>query len=353
MKNQMALEKQWFAIDDLRSWAVDTYIAAGMASEDADTVVDNQLWSDLRGIDTHGLWRLPWYCGWFDEGKTDPTTQLAVVKETPTSLAADGQHGLGQLVITRLIERLIPKALESGMCIGTIRNSNDWGCGANYPYKAAEAGLCCIATTTSVPNIAPYGSRSRLFGNNPMVFAVPRRDDPPLIHDFALTPVALGKVMRAREEGAELPVDWGFKDNEGDPTTDPRAALRGIIPAIGEYKGTNLAMMTNVFAGILSGSSHSADVNVGRRGQFFILMRPDLFTETETFFDEVESMVDQIREAGKDTVKGAEVFLPGELEEATMAERRKRGAVAYPASVVAQLRETGAGLGVPFAAAEG
>ena len=85
-------------------------------------------------------------------------------------LVADGHHGLGQLVITRFMEQLIEAARESGLVVGVIRNSNDWGCGgANYPYQAAEAGFVCYGTTTSVPNLAPFGSRRKLFGNNPIV----------------------------------------------------------------------------------------------------------------------------------------------------------------------------------------
>lgn len=337
-----------FRLDDLRPFAVATYVAAGMAGADAETVVENQLWADLRGIDTHGLWRLPWYVGWFADGTTDPTAHMSVVHETPTSLAADGHSGLGQLVITQLIRRLIDKAKESGMCIGTIKNSNDWGCGANYPYQAAEAGFVCFGTTTSVPNIAPFGSRKRLFGNNPMVFTVPRRDHEPLVHDFALTPVALGKVMRAREEGNEIPGEWGFRDNDGVPTTDPTVAIKGVIPAIGGYKGTNLAMMTNVFAGILSGSDHSADVRIGHRGQFFLLMDPGQLGDADRFYDEVESMVDQIRAAGDDSLPGQQVYLPGELEQITMAERRAGGVITYPDSVTDQLRETAESLSVSF-----
>ena len=338
-----------FSLDELGPAAIACYVAAGMSGDDAVKVVDNQLWADLRGVDTHGLWRLPWYVGWFNDGTTDPTAHLTVVHETASSLAADGHSGLGQLVITQLIDRLIAKANDSGIVVGTIRNSNDWGCGAYYPYKAAEAGFLCIATTTSVPNLAPFGSRRRLFGNNPMVFTVPRRDERPLVLDFALTPVALGKVMRARDEGATLPLEWGFRDNDGLPTTDPAVALKGVIPAIGGYKGTGLAMMTNVLAGILSGSSHTTGVRIGHRGQFFVLLDPGLFGERERFFDEIEDMVTQIRRAGEeDVLPGSQVYLPGEIEEQTMAERRRAGRVTYPDSVIEQIRATASGLGVAF-----
>ena len=184
-----------FYIDQLRPWGVSAYSAAGMSPEDANTVVDNQLWSDLRGVDTHGFQRVSWYINWFQDGSTDPKAQLQIINETPAVVVADGNHGLGQLVITRFMEHLIEVASDSGMVAGVIRNSNDWGCGANYPYKAAEAGFVCFGTTTSVPNLAPFGSRRKLFGNNPIVWTFPRKNEPPIVLDMAMTPVALGKVL--------------------------------------------------------------------------------------------------------------------------------------------------------------
>ena len=109
--------------------------------------------------------------------------------------------------------------------------------------------------------------------------------------------MALGKVLRAQSESTTIPEAWGFLDRDGQPTTDPATALAGIIPAIGGYKGTGLAMVTNILAGVLSGSAHSASVDVGRRGQFFLLVDPDLVGDKEGYFDAIEEMVAQVRAA--------------------------------------------------------
>lgn len=338
-----------FAHDGLRAWGVAAYTAAGLGRSDAETMVENQLWSDLRGVDTHGFQRLPWYVGWLLEGRCDPKAGLAIVREQPGVLVGDAGGGLGQIAVTRFTERLIAAARRGGLVVGTLRNSNDWGCGARYPVLAAEAGFVCFATTTSVPNLAPFGSRRRLLGNNPWVFAFPRREAPPLVLDMALTPVALGKVLRARAERAEIPRDWGFLDRDGRPTTDPDAALRGVIPAIGGYKGIGMAVVSNLLAGILAGSAHSADVDVGRRGQFFLLLDPGaLLGERERYFSELEAMVAQFRAAEADALPGQRIWLPGEIEQGALEERLARGTIEYPASVVAALEETGRKLGVPF-----
>ena len=222
-------------------------------------------------------------------------------------------------------------------------------CGANYPYKAAEAGFVCFGTTTSVPNLAPFGSRRKLFGNNPIVWTFPRKNQPPIVLDMAMTPVALGKVLRARSEGTEIPESWGFLDRDGNPTVDPDVAMKGIVPAIGGYKGIGMITASNILAGILSGSSHTEDVAVGRRGQFFLLMDPAVFRDSEDYYTDIESMVDQIRAAGnEDVLPGQRVYLPGEIEQQTMEQRAEEGVVAYPGSVVRALRQVGEDVGVSF-----
>jgi len=207
-----------------------------------------------------------------------------------------------------------------------------------------------MATTTSVPNLAPFGARTRLFGNNPIAFAFPRRradgatEPRPIIYDGALTPVALGKVLRAQSESTTIPEEWGFLDRDGQPTTDPATALAGIIPAIGGYKGTGLAMVTNILAGVLSGSAQGTSVDVGRRGQFFLLVDPDLVGDKEGYFDAIEEMVAQVRAA--EVLPGQEVFLPGELEWRAYAARRAAGRITYPASVVGSLDRVAEQVGI-------
>lgn len=335
-------------IEGVRAFTAAAFTAAGMAPEDAETMADNFMWADLRGVDTHGVQRLTWYLRWFEQGRCDPTSQMTVLNERPAMISGDGHSGLGQLVATRFMQRVIPKAAEAGLCLGTLRNSNDWGCGGWYPHLAAEAGLACVATTTSVPNLAPFGSRTKMFGNNPIAFAFPRRDAEPILLDMALTPVALGKVLRAQAEGTTLPPEWGFKDRDGNPTVDPETAMAGIVPAIGGYKGTGLAMITNILAGVISGSAHTGAVDVGQRGQFFLVMDPAVVHPDglEAYFDAMEDLVSQVRAA--EVLPGESVFLPGEPEQLRLEARQAAGVIPYPGSVIDGLKRTATKLNIPF-----
>jgi len=341
-------------IDALHAFGRAAYERVGVAPADARVVVDVQLDADARGVDTHGFARLPWYVDHLRKGRNNPRPRIAVQRESAVSVLLDADNALGQLACVRLAESVIAKTEASGgLAVGATVNSNDWGCGAYYPLMVAGAGLVCFATTTSVPTLAPYGARTRVFGNNPMVFAVPRREGPPLVLDMALTPVALGKVMRALDEGRAVPAEWGFLDAEGRPTTDAGAALGGVIPAIGAYKGTGLALMMNVLAGVLPGGVHSGAVGIGRRGQFMMAVSPALFGDTEGFLEAVESMLAQVRAAEPLPAAGADArsasagpYLPGELEDRRAAETRARGTIAYPSSVARALSDMAESLGI-------
>ena len=335
------------SIEALREFGRRAYERAGMPPDDARVVVDVQLEADLRGVDTHGFQRLPWYVERLLAGDNNPRPDIRAVRESPVSVVVDGDNGLGQLVCTRLMEHTVAKAAAAGLALGASRHSNDWGCGASYPLLAARAGLVAFGTTTSVPTLAPFGSATRMTGNNPIVYAVPRRDGPPIVLDMALTPVALGKVLRAAAEGQPIPETWGFLDRDGRPTTDPEVALTGVIPAIGGYKGTGLSLVMNVLAGILPGGAHSAAVaNAGgRRGQLFWVAHPDLLGDRARFLEEVEAMVAQVRRA--EPLPGADgVYLPGELETRRAEQARARGAISYPRSVVEALTELAGSLGI-------
>jgi LDH2 family malate/lactate/ureidoglycolate dehydrogenase len=333
-------------IDRLAPFGRQAYEHVGLSPDDAHLVVEIQLTADLRGVDTHGFQRLPWYVEHLREGRYNAQPSLTALQETGVSLVLDGDRGVGQLICARLMERTIAKAQETGLALGTLRNSNDWGCGAYYPMQAAEAGFVSFCTTTSIPTIAPFGGTTRVSGNNPMAFALPRRDAPPLVLDMALTPVALGKVMRARAEGQQIPASWGFLDLEGEPTVDPATAMAGIIPAIGGYKGTGLSIMMNALAGILPGGHHSSEVNVGKRGQFFLVVSPELFGEREQFYDSVEEMATEVK-ASTPLPGVDEVMLPGEIEQRRYDERSAAGVIPYPGSVVEALNVLAAEIGAP------
>src|SRR5207237_21617 len=79
-----------------------------------------------------------------------------------------------------------------------------------------------------------------------------------------LTPVApalaaRGKSRRAERRGETIPLGYAL-DAQGKPTTDPKAALGGVVLPIGGYKGSGLSMLMDIFGGVISGAGFAGGV---------------------------------------------------------------------------------------------
>lgn len=328
------------SISSARRFSELAFIKVGLRHKDATLMAENMIWADMRGIDTHGLQRVSWYVKWIFDGLANPLAKTKVLGQGSSFVLGDGESGLGQVVATQFCEILMGKAINEGICLGLLKNSNDWGCGAWYSCRGAEKGLVGVTLTTSIPMLAPWGSKARLFGNNPIACAFPRKSGyDPIVYDGALTPVALGKVMRAKSEGKDIPLEWGFRDSDGGATSDPERALKGIIPAIGGYKGIGLALVTNILAGILPGAAHSSNVEIGKRGQFFLFLNPEVVCDPDYYYRSIEELALEVSEAGSEenSLPQGEAMLPGEPEWRKFREAKTLGSISYPASVVASL----------------
>uniref|UniRef100_UPI00351912D6 Ldh family oxidoreductase n=1 Tax=Cognatishimia sp. TaxID=2211648 RepID=UPI00351912D6 len=170
--------------------------------------------------------------------------------------------------------------------------------------------------------MAPWGAKEAMFGTNPIAFAVPRTDDAPMVIDLSLSKVARGKVMHARKSGTSIPDDWAF-DNEGNPTTDPEAALSGTMAPIGDAKGTALALMVEILAATLTGANRStemtsfftADGPSTKAGQFLMALKPH---DASGFAQRLEPLLSDIA-----ALEGAR--LPGARRTAAIAAAEQNG----------------------------
>jgi LDH2 family malate/lactate/ureidoglycolate dehydrogenase len=139
------------------------------------------------------------------------------------------------------------------------RGSNHFGPVAPYGLLAAEAGFASIIGSNATTTIAPTGGRDARLGNSPVGFAVPHPGGRPILLDMAMSVVARAKIRDALKRGAAIPESWAT-DKEGRPTTDPKAALDGFLLPIGGYKGYGLALVVDLFAGLLSGAAYLTHV---------------------------------------------------------------------------------------------
>jgi LDH2 family malate/lactate/ureidoglycolate dehydrogenase len=306
--------------------------------------------ADLRGVDTHGLCRLPGYLDRLRRGLINPRPALEPKRVTPVAAALDGQDGFDFVVGTRAMQEAIATAREYGIGAVSVRRSTHFGMAASYVLQALEASLISLVFSNASPAMPPWGARSALLGTNPFAAGAPAGRHPPFLLDMSPAVAARGKIRRAERRGETIPLGYAL-DAQGRPTTDPKAALGGVVLPIGGYKGSGLAMLMDIFGGVISGANYGGEVGDQYKvydrpqdvGHFFLAMRPDLFLPEADYRDRMDTLIERVR--GCPRAQGVdEVLVAGEPERRYEIERRRRG-IPYAASEVAALQEEAARAG--------
>jgi LDH2 family malate/lactate/ureidoglycolate dehydrogenase len=318
--------------------------AHGVPREDAATIAGCLVSADLRGIDTHGLCRLPIYLERLRKGLINPKPNLVPKRVTPVAASLDGENGFGFVVGMRAMTAAIAMAREFGIGVVSARRSTHFGMAASYALPAVEAGLMAMVFSNASQAMPPWGSRQMLLGTNPFCLAAPAGAHPPVILDMSPAVAARGKIRKAERRGETIPLGYAL-DAHGRPTTDPKAALAGgVVLPIGEHKGSGLSMFMDIFGGVISGANFGGDVADQYKaldrpqdvGHFFLAMKPDLFISETDYRARMDALIDRMKSSP--LAEGfAEVLVPGEPEGRHEVERRRTG-IPYAAGEVAALQ---------------
>jgi LDH2 family malate/lactate/ureidoglycolate dehydrogenase len=326
-------------------------VAHGVPAADAATVAQCLVSADLRGVDTHGLCRLPGYLDRLRRGLINPRPALEPKRVTPVAAALDGQDGFGFVVGTRAMQEAIAIAREYGIGAVSVRRSTHFGMAASYVLQALEASLISLVFSNASPAMPPWGARNALLGTNPFAAGAPAGKHPPFLLDMSPAVAARGKIRRAERRGETIPLGYAL-DGEGRPTTDPKAALGAVVLPIGGHKGSGLAMLMDILGGVISGANYGGEVGDQYKvydrpqdvGHFFLAMRPDLFVPEADYRHRMDTLIERVRSCP--TTPGIdEVLVAGEPERRHEAERRRCG-IPYSANEVAALQEEAARAGV-------
>jgi (2R)-3-sulfolactate dehydrogenase (NADP+) len=240
--------------------------------------------AEADGIRSHGLLRLPTYCAHVLSGKVDGFAQPSVSRSRAAAWVADARTGFAHPAIDAGFAALVPAAKEHGIAALAVTNSYNCGVVGHHVERLALNGLVALAYVNTPAAIAAWGGSRPLFGTNPLAFAAPRTEQPPLVLDQSSSVVARGEVVLRASQGREIPEGWAL-DATGGPTTNPRDALAGSMLPAGGYKGAGIALMVEILAGVLSGSNLSFQASsfvddAGGppcTGQFFIAVDPVAF----------------------------------------------------------------------------
>jgi L-2-hydroxycarboxylate dehydrogenase (NAD+) len=353
-----------FSSAQLHLFTQQIFCAIGFTEADALLASKVLISADLRGVDSHGIARLAGYVRLFDHGRLNPTPNIKIIHQTPSTGVVDGDRGVGLVVGPKTMEIVIEKAHNVGSGWISVQNSNHFGIAGYHAMLALQHDMIGMAMTNAAPLVTPTFSLDKLLGTNPIAVAVPAQNEPPFVADFASTAVAYGKLEILQRKNQPIPEGWA-QDATGKITTDAHAIKNGggLLPLgsdreHGSHKGYGLGAIVDIFSGVLSGANFGpwvppfatagfmkADTQqVGRgTGHFFGAMRIDGFRPANDFKANMDTWIGAFRAAR--AVEGQQVIIPGDPERILEKERLQTG-ISLLEPVVISLEELSKRFGV-------
>jgi LDH2 family malate/lactate/ureidoglycolate dehydrogenase len=328
--------------------------AEGVPEADANLLADSLVMAELWGHPSHGILRLPWYVAKLRTGAMQRVTRIETVRDAGALVVLDGRHGIGQVIANQAVALGVERARLHGVSAIGVRNSGHFGTAAYFTRQAARAGCVALLCTNASPAMAPWGGRHKSIGTNPWSIAAPAGRHGTVAMDLANTAVARGKVYLAAERGTDIPEGWAA-DADGNPTTDPRAAIEGLILPMAGPKGYVISFLFDVLAGVLTGSAfgdevagpYQSDVRSGA-GHLLLTIEVAAMADPVEYASRVEALVDRTRSAEPAAWAG-EVLVPGELEDRHHTELTAAG-ITLTATTWTSLTVLGAETRVPLPA---
>lgn len=227
-------------------------IAQGFSQSHANAIANTVTMAERDECRHHGLFRLPFYMNGLHSGQASADAEPELVELAPALIKVDAKFGFSPLALEHGAEPLAARAKATGIAAMAVTNALNVAALWPEVERLAEHGLVGFAFVAASPYVAPAGGTRPLFGTNPMAFAWPRHNNPPVVFDQASSASARGEIQLRLRDGKPLPDDWAIGP-DGEPTTDPARALAGAQLPFGGFKGSNIAMMVELLAGPLLG----------------------------------------------------------------------------------------------------
>ena len=351
------------------SFMTDVFVAYGVPREDAEICADVLAESDRRGIESHGCNRFkPIYLDRIERGTLLPTTDLEIVKETPTTVVADAHDGMGMVASYHVMKKLIEKAKAYGMAGGAIRNSTHYGIAGYWTGMAADEGLVGITGTNARPSISPTFGVENMMGTNPLTFSIPTDEEFPFCLDCATSIVQRGKIEYWARAGKPTPAGMVVTSDGGEVTdseeilkmlVDGTAALAPLGGGPGDemcgYKGYGYAAVVEILSAALAGGKFMKSLTgvapdgspqMYGLGHFFFVVDPDAFVGAEQFRHTAGEICRALR-ASKKAPGYDRIYTAGEKEYLAWLDRKDKG-VPVGESVQAEFIELRDKLGLDY-----
>lgn len=292
------------SLEEIGTTSEKALIAHGAADWIAREVARAVIEAEATGNRICGLYYVESYCQQLRSGRVNGTAEPMVARPRPGAVTVDGRMGFAQPAFARGLPEALAAARDNGTASLAVGHTHTCTSLGFFTGQIARAGLIGLGMTNASPIVAPPGGKQRVIGTNPIAFSVPDgQGGVAMQFDQSTTTVALGRITMAKAAGERIPEGWAL-DAEGNPTTDPDAALGGSLVSMGGYKGWGLGLMAELLAAGMTGSVTSQNVRPLKApegmphdlGQFYLLVDPDL---SGSFFERMEEVTAAVaRDAG-------------------------------------------------------
>jgi len=322
--------------EDLRTFSAGLLEKGGLSPEHAATTADVFVWAALRGVDSHGIARVPAYLELLAMGVANPRAEITVTSTTPAAAVLDADRAPGPVALTAAAEEAVSRARTTGIASVGVRGTVHTGAIGYYVSKIAEQGLVGLGFVAGMPNMGYTGVQGAAVATSPLAIAVPTAASSghaPLLLDMATATIALGRIRQARASGTPLP-EGAAATEDGTPTTDPEKAVMPL--PLGGAKGSGMSLAFELLTSVLVGAPifsafHSDDPKARRHRQnaLLIALDPAAFGDPDRFTADVDTTLSTLK--GLPSADGAAgVFYPGERSAAVAVERAEKGVPVAP-----------------------
>ncbi len=294
------------------------FTTVGVPEEDARTAAEAAVNADIRGVASHGTARLLVYRERLQKGLIKAVPEIRITNGSPALVHLDGDNGLGQVVADKAAQIAAERAKEYGCCCVSTYHTNHMALLSHYGLKIARQGMLAYIMCNTPPFVAAAGSAEPAIGTNPICWCIPGKEFP-IVLDMAISP-ARGKIKNAAAAGKPIPEGWAI-DKDGNPTTDAKAALEGVLLPIAGHKGYGIGVIVEIFSALLSGGAYGSNMHhplddydhTPNCGNFIMALDPAKLLGQEDFLSRVDDYVRMVKSRRKAS-PDAEILFPGELE---------------------------------------
>ncbi len=332
-----------FEVESLRHLAVTVLGVVGCPTDEAERVADCLVEADARGLESHGLLRLPLYVAAVEAGGIVPGAAMEWLRERGATATLDAGFGFGHTAVERAIDRAGDLAHSHGCAVVGVRRSTHFGMAAPWVERLAQRGVISLVLSNTGPSMAPYGACEPLLGTNPIAVGIPIDGRSPVVLDMSTSAGAYGRVVAAAGRGAPIPDGWALAA-DGRPTRDAREALDGVLLPFGAHKGSGLAIVVELLAAALPGALLSYQITdiwadpASRMGtgHLVIAIEPEAVAGPDVFDSIATDLADRIDGARPAPGHGG-VRLPGDVER-ERSRRSHLGGISLARSTVNELQ---------------